>query len=147
MNIKLTSEFIENVKANDTKAMETLKSLYDEVVYDTKNEYKFHGLVDMDAHLFTDELGMVYIDKDGEVFYENSIHPTDFTGQSPDKYYSKKRFSIVEHFPGIFAIADYESEYEEFEVIEWFEEEIVNQLKFISFEDFVEELISEVVYE
>jgi len=147
MNIKLTSEFIENVKANDTKVIETLKSLYDEIVYDAKNEYKFHGLVDMDAHNFTDELGMVYIDKDGEVFYENSIHPTDFTGQSPDKYYSKKRFSIVEHFPGIFAIADYESEYEEFEVIEWFEEEIVNQLKFISFEDFVEELISEVVYE
>ena len=147
MYIKLTSEFIENVKANDAKVMETLKSLYNEIVYDAKNEYKFHGLVDMDAHNFTDELGMVYIDKDGEVFYENSIHPTDFTGQSPDKYYSKKRFSIVEHFPGIFAIADYESEYEEFEVIEWFEEEIVNQLKFISFEDFVEELISEVVYE
>ena len=141
MYIKLTSEFIENVKANDAKVMETLKSLYDEIVYDAKNEYKFHGLVDMDAHNFTDELGMVYIDKDNEVFYENSIHPTDFAGVSPDKYYSKKRFSIVDHFPGIFAIADYESEYEEFEVIEWFEEDIVNQLKFISFKDFIEELI------
>lgn len=143
MYIKLTSEFIENVKANDAKVMETLKSLYDEIVYDAKSEYKFHGLVDMDAHNFTDELGMVYVDKDNEVFYENSIHPTDFTGQSPDKYYSKKRFSIIEHFPGIFAIADYESEYEEFEVIEWFEEDIVNQLTFISFEDFVEELITD----
>lgn len=141
MNIRLTSEFIENVKAEDAKVIETLKSLYDEIVEDAKNEYKFHGLVDMDAHLFTDELGMVYIDKDGEVFYENSIHPTDFTGQSPDKYYSKKRFSIVENFPGIFAIADYDCEYAESEIIEWFEEDIVNQLKFISFENFVEELI------
>ena len=79
MNIKLTSEFIENVKANDTKAMETLKSLYDEVVYYTKNEYKFHGLVDMDAHLFTDELGMVYIDKDGEVFYNGEFVCTSDT--------------------------------------------------------------------
>lgn len=141
MYIKLTSEFIENVKANDAKVIETLRSLYDEIVYDAKNVYKFYGLVDMDAHMFTDELGMVYVDKDDDIFYENSIHPTDFTGQSPDKYYSKKRFSIIEHFPGIFAIADYESEYEEFEIIEWFEEDIVNQLTFISFEDFVEELI------
>lgn len=141
MNIKLTSEFIENVKIRDAKAIDALKSLYDEIVEDAKCEYKLHGLVDMDAHNFTDELGMVYVDKDDEVFYENSIHPTYFTGQSPNKYYSQKSFSIVEHFPGIFAIADYESEYEEFEVIEWFEEEIVNQLKFISFEDFVEELI------
>ena len=92
---------IENVKANDANVIETLRSLYDEIVYDAKNEYKFHGLVDMDAHNFTDELGMVYIDKDNEVFYENSIHPTDFAGVSPDKYYSKKRFSIVDHFPGI----------------------------------------------
>lgn len=147
MNIKLTKEFIENVKANDAKVMETLRSLYDEIVYDAQNEYKFHGLVDMDAHKFTGELGMVYVDKDGEIFYENSIHPTTFTGQSPDKYYSKKCFSIIEHFPGIFAIADYGSEYGEFEIIEWFEEDIVEQLTFISFEDFVEELISEVVYE
>ena len=144
MNIKLTKEFIENVKAKDAKVIEVLKSLYDEIKEDAKNEYKFHGLVDMGAHMFTDELGMVYVDKDDEIFYENSIHPTDFTGVSPDKYYSKKHFSIVEHFPGIFAIADYESEYEEFEVIEWFEEEIVNQLKFISFEDFIEELIDNV---
>ncbi len=141
MNIKLTSNFIENVKAENTSALETLKGLYDEIIEDAKKEYKAYGLVDMDAHLFTDELGMVYIDKDGEVFYENSIHPTDFTGQSPDKYYSKKRFSIVKHFPGIFAIADYEGEHEEFEIIEWFEEDIVNQLMFISFEDFVDELI------
>ena len=107
MYIKLTSEFIENVKANDANVIETLRSLYD------------------------------------EIFYENSIHPTDFTGVSPDKYYSKKHFSIVAHFPGIFAIADYDCEYEEFEIIEWFEEEVVNQLKFISFEDFVEELITD----
>ena len=141
MYIKLTSEFIENVKANDANVIETLRSLYDEIVYDAKNEYKFHGLVDMDAHMFTGELGMVYVDKDDEIFYENSIHPTDFTGVSPDKYYSKKHFSIVAHFPGIFAIADYACEYEEFEIIEWFEKEVVNQLTFISFEDFVEALI------
>lgn len=141
MTIKLTKDFIKAIKTDDKAALENLRSLYDEIIEDAKKEYKSYGLVDMDAHNFTDELGMVYVDKDDEVFYENSIHPTYFTGQSPDKYYSQKSFSIVEHFPGIFAIADYESEYEEFEVIEWFEEEIVNQLKFISFEDFVEELI------
>ena len=141
MNIKLTKEFIENVKAKDAKVIEVLKSLYDEIKEDAKNEYKFHGLVDMDARKFTGELGMVYVDKDDEVFYENSIHLTTFTGQSADKYYSKKSFSIIEHFPGIFAIADYDCEYEEFEIIEWFEEDVVSQLTFISFEDFVEELI------
>lgn len=142
MTIKLTKDFIKAIKTDDKAALENLRSLYDEIIEDAKKEYKSYGLVDMDAQDMCAQFGIVYVDKDDEIFYVNSVYPCYYTGQTERQRYAKKKIDLLKSYPGIISIADYTYEQEEDEIRAWFENELVEQMDFISFEEFVSDLIA-----
>lgn len=129
-------EEIEEVEVIKGYTEEDLKVIYEEVKADAKETYKKYGLVEDEPHKYTCTLGMVYIDKDDKIFYKNDITLTPVT--SPSERYAKKKVCIVSSNREVISYQDYE--FTKAEVKEWFEKEVSEDIDFIPFEDFLEEL-------